>query len=233
MYKFTGIPQEGLFLLLQNRFEDSKEFYDAHKAQLKRLVLEPMGQIAEDLAPSLFALDRDIVATPSRVVSRLRRDTRFTKDQTLYRANVWVCFTRPRAEYPHIWPLFWFEIKPEESVWNAGVCIWDSPPAYMRFMKERMLARPDNFLAAAKQAARSGAELYTESYKKDRAPDAPEALKPYLNAKHFNFMVGAGDLALPRSPALIDELHKHYASFAGMYGWLRLCAEEYISGAES
>ena len=232
MSAFTGIPPESLHLLLQNRFEDSKEFYDKHKAQLKKLVLEPMGQIVEDLAPALSALDREIVLSP-KIVSRLRRDTRFSKDQTMYRSNVWVCFTKPRVEYPHIWPLFWFEIKPEESIWSAGVCIWDSPPAYMRFMKERMLTGPEAFLAAAKLAMESSAQLHIESYKKDRAPDAPEALKPYLNAKHFNFMVESCDMALLQSPALVDELQKHYASFAGMYGWLKLCAEEYISGAES
>lgn len=228
MAGFMGFPQEGFFLLMQNKFEDSKAFYDAHKARLKELVLEPMGQIVEELAPALSALDREIVVTPSRVVSRLRRDTRFSKDQTLYRANVWVCFTRPRVEYPHIWPLFWFEIKPEESVWSAGVCIWDSPPAYMRFMKERMLAGPNEFLRAAEEATKAGAALHTEAYKKDRAPDAPEALKPYLNAKHFNFAVNAGDMALPQSPGLLDELRKHYANFAGMYHWLKACAEEFI-----
>jgi len=230
---FTGISQEGLFLLLQNRFENSKEFYDKHKAQLKSLVMEPMGQIVEDLAPSLSELDRDIVLTPSRVVSRLRRDTRFSKDQTLYRANVWVCFTRPRVEYPHIWPLYWFGIKPEESIWNAGVCIWDSPPAYMRFMKKRIMAQPEDFLGAAERAMRSGAELCTEAYKKDRAPDAPEALKPYLNAKNFQVMVTSQDMALLRSPALIEELRAHYADFAAMYRWLKTCAENYIANTES
>jgi len=231
MTTFAGIPREGLFLLLQNRFEDSKAFYDQHKAELRRLVMEPMGQLVDDLAPALSALDRELIVS-RRAVSRLRRDTRFTKDQTLYRANVWVCFTRPRGEYPHIWPVLWFELKPEESLWNAGVCIWDSPPAYMRFLKERILAGPEEFLGAAQRAMASGGRLHTESYKKDRAPDAPEALKPYLNAKHFSFMLTSQDMALLHSPALVCELQKQYASFAGMYDWLRQCAEEYHSLAE-
>ena len=234
MATFTGIPADGLFLLMQNRFEDSKEFYDAHKAQLGQLVLEPVGQMVEALAPEISALDGDIVVAPARIISRVRRDTRFSKDKTCYRSNVWFCFTRPRVEYPHVWPLFWFEVKPEDSVWNAGVGLWDSPPTYMRFMKERMLAQPGDFLAATAEAIAAGAGLHTEAYKKNRAPDdTPEALVPYFNAKSFFFMAASNDMKQLQSPELVGKLQAYYAGFHAMYRWLRQCAEEYISTIES
>ncbi|MDR0531499.1 MAG: DUF2461 domain-containing protein [Oscillospiraceae bacterium] len=233
MAHFDGVGPDAFLLLAQNRFEDSKAFYESHKAELKRLVTGPMGQLVECLAPFLAALDPQMLLVPSRIVSRLRRDTRYTRDKRMYRSNVWVCFTRPRLEFPHLWPVLWFECKPEESRWDAGVGLWtDALPAYMRFLRKRIQAGSAEFLAATEQALAAGAQLRTDPYKKDRAPEAPEALKAYLNAKSFHLIYTSGDMALLQSEALIERLKALYAAFAPMYRWYRAAADAYLASAE-
>ena len=44
------------------------------------------------MTPEMVKIDPQFVTVPSRMVSRVRRDTRYTKDKTLYRANMWLFF---------------------------------------------------------------------------------------------------------------------------------------------
>jgi len=224
---YTGIPPEGLHLLARNKFEDSKDFYEAHKERLKALVFTPLQQIAEDLAGDFTGLDPKMNLAPGRIVSRARRDTRFTKDKRLYRDNIWITFTRPKEE-PMVWPCMWFEVKPEQGEWNAGVCVYAAEPAFMQFVRGRMTADPQAFLAAAEEALAAGADMIPEPFKKEKYPDAPVKLKPYLNAKSFIFMHTSRDMALLAQPALVGELRRLYAAYGAMYKWLLRAAEVYL-----
>ena len=136
---YAGISPEALFLLSRNRFEDSKDFYDAHKARLKQQVFAPLSQIMESLAEDFTCLDPGMLLNPSKMMSRLRRDTRFTKEKHMYRDNIWLMFMRPKSDMPFLWPCMWFEIKPEEGFWSAGVCGYEQTPKFMQFMKELLL----------------------------------------------------------------------------------------------
>jgi len=226
MTAYTGIPPEGLFLLSQNKFEDSKDFYEAHKARLKALVFTPLQQIVEDLADDFARLDPRMNLLPGRVVSRARRDTRFTKEKHLYRDNVWITFTRPKEE-PMVWPCMWFEIKPEQGEWNAGVCIYAAEPAYMQSVRSRIISDAQAFLAAAEEAIAAGAAMLPEPFKKEKYPDAPVTLKPYLNAKSFILMHTSKDMGLLAQPALVGELRRLYGAYGAMYTWLLRAAEAY------
>jgi len=227
MNTYTGIPAEGLFLLSQNRFENSKEFYEAHKAQLKEQVFTPMQQIVTELSDEFTRLDPRMNLLPGRIVSRARRDTRFTKEKHLYRDNIWITFARPKED-PMVWPCMWFEIKPEEGEWNAGVCIYGATPAYMQFLRPRIEKDAEAFLAAAGEAIDAGAVMLPDPFKKEKYPDAPVRLKPYLNAKSFIFMHTSKDMALLAQPALIGELRRLYTAYGAMYQWLRGAAEEFL-----
>ena len=80
MSNFQGIAPDGMFLLAENRFHDSKSYYEEHKPQIKAQVLDPLRSLAEDLAGTMIAIDPRIVTDPNRngCVSRVRRDNRYT-----------------------------------------------------------------------------------------------------------------------------------------------------------
>ena len=100
--EFTGFCPQGLDLLIENRMMDSPDFYEAHKADIKRLAIEPFYALCERMREDMLLIDPLFVTTPSRMVSRVRRDTRYTKDKTLYRANLWRFFPRPRAQFEEV-----------------------------------------------------------------------------------------------------------------------------------
>jgi len=226
---YTGISSDALFLLSRNRHENSKAFYDAHKEQIKQQVFEPLAQLIEALSDDFAKLDPAMQLLPAKMMSRVRRDTRFTKEKHMYRDNVWVMFMRPKDDYPFLWPCFWFEVRPAQGMFSCGVCPYDQTPKFMQFLRERM---DEGFLKAANIAIKAGIEFECESYKKDRAPDAPKKLKPYLNAKTFMFKYVCEDLTLLESDAIVEHLREKYKACHAMYAWLQKAAEEYLAALE-
>ena len=97
--EYKGITPDSIFLLAENRFRDSKAFYEEHKEEIKANITEPMRQIAGICVQDLLEIDPLINSIPTKMVSRVRRDTRYTKDKRLYRENMWIMFMRPKHEW--------------------------------------------------------------------------------------------------------------------------------------
>ena len=76
--EFTGFCPQGLDLLVENQMMDSPAFYEAHKAQIKELAIRPFYDLCETIKADMLAIDSAFVVTPARMVSRVRRDTRYT-----------------------------------------------------------------------------------------------------------------------------------------------------------
>ena len=74
MDNFPGISADSLFLLAENRFQDSKVFYEEHKPTINRTVVHPLRQLVAELTPAMLAIDPLLGGN----VSRVRRDNRFT-----------------------------------------------------------------------------------------------------------------------------------------------------------
>ena len=223
---YDGITSDAFWLLGQNKFNNSKAFYESNKAELNRLAIYPMRQIAQILAEDMIKIDGEMNLIPTQMVSRVRRDTRFSKNKTLYRENVWIRFMRPKAEWP-VYPCFWFEIQPQGYFY--GVSCFNATPRFMEFYRKALLERTDSFLRAAQSAEAAGAEFYADYYKREKKTDVPESLKKYYNAKSMYFMARSVDFSVLASERIITELKAAYAEFAPMYRFLKEVADDYLS----
>ncbi len=126
--EYGGIHPDTLFLLAQNRFENSRDFYEAHKEEIKQGITVPMRIISAQMSDIMFDIDPMMNLDPVRMVSRIRRDTRFTHDKHLYRDNVWTMFMRPKHEW-YMYPCMWFEVRQES--FSYGVGGFYMPPALL------------------------------------------------------------------------------------------------------
>ena len=65
-YNFKGIKPESIELLCLNRFNDSKEFYEEHKLELKEGITVPMRQIVLDLSGLMYDIDDKMLTDPCK-----------------------------------------------------------------------------------------------------------------------------------------------------------------------
>lgn len=179
---FSGFCAEGIDLLQLNRLQNSKEFYEEHKKALKEKAVLPFYELIEEITPDMLAIDSHFVTVPHRMVSRIRRDTRFTKDKSLYRANLWMFFRRPKVRFDEV-PGYFLEVHPE--YWSYG-CFGASAKGEMAEVREMILREDKNFLHARRAVEKCSAmTLEGDSFKRPKFPDAKQEYQTWLNRKFY------------------------------------------------
>jgi uncharacterized protein (TIGR02453 family) len=73
------------------------DWMEANRERYKEAVVQPLRQLCEELAPFILKLDSrfDCSGRTGTNFSRINRDTRFAKDKTPYRAQMYLRFSAP------------------------------------------------------------------------------------------------------------------------------------------
>jgi len=162
---FKVIKPEGIELLAINRFNDSKSFDESNKAQIKELVTDQLRALLNDLFDTLVEINPNFILSPARCISRVRRDTRFSNDKTLYRENLWMMFRHQKNHLPT--PAMWFEFFPDGYAYGCGVIC--STPAFMEHWRKSLKANPAKIENIAESLCSSELKLDDERYKRSKA----------------------------------------------------------------
>lgn len=216
-YNFKGIKPESIELLCLNRFNDSKEFYEEHKLELKEGITVPMRQIVLDLSGLMYDIDDKMLTDPVRSVSRIYRDTRGNRSKIKYRENMWLMLRRYKKEYPSA-PFFYFEFYPNS--FGYGLAFWTWKQSAFKEVHNLIIEHPGRWLDAVDACNQAGLTYNArDNYKKDMYPDAPKEIKPYLSAKNMEFSYSSFDMNRINSPSLIDELKLAFDLARPMYSF--------------
>lgn len=216
-YNFKGIKPESIELLCLNRFNDSKEFYEEHKLELKEGITVPMRRIVLDLSGLMYDIDDKMLTDPVRSVSRIYRDTRGNRSKIKYRENMWLMLRRYKKEYPSA-PFFYFEFYPNS--FGYGLAFWTWKQSAFKEVHNLIIEHPGRWLDAVDACKQAGLTYNArDNYKKDMYPDAPKEIKPYLSAKNMEFSYSSFDMNRINSPSLIDELKLAFDLARPMYSF--------------
>ena len=232
MNNFKGFDQNIFMLLELNKFNDSKDFYESVKEEIKQGVIVPMRQLASDISDELFAIDDKMNLIPTKMVSRIRRDTRYSKNKQMYRSNVWCMFMRDK----HAWnyqPCMWFEIY--TNSYNYGVGTFRTDAKYLECFREYLTDHQEEFADALRNIAITNAQLYVESYKKDKPgiENIRDDLKKFYNAKDFVFIYSCPDIGALIDGSVKQELIYALRAFTPMYRFLLKITEKMYEEKEN
>lgn len=216
---FTGFRPEGLDLLIENRLHNSKDYYEKHKSQIKEWVSEPFCALIECMAPTMRKIDPLFMVEPRRMLSRVRRDTRYTRDKALYRDHVWITFGRARQERFAERPVYYFEITPEYYGYGCGY--YQASSSEMQLAREMILREDKLFLEAYHAVKRqTNFVLYGEVYKRPRYPDAPQEYQPWLNRKNLGLSCDSRDFKTLFDGSFVEGMLREFESIAPFYRFL-------------
>lgn len=217
-YNFKGINPESIELLCLNRFNDSKPFYEEHKEELKQGITIPLRQMVLDMSDLCSDIDDKMFLDPVRCVSRIHRDTRGNRSKVKYRENMWVFFRRHKMEYPEA-PFYYFEFFPNS--FGYGLVFWTWRATHFQVVHNMIMEQPERFMEAVKACADAGFSFScSDVYKKDRFPDAPQELKPFLSAKNFQFSYNNFDISRMNTSELINEMKLAFDIARPMYEFM-------------
>ena len=179
-----------------NRVMNSREWFHEHRDEYLSLVVEPIAELVEDMAPEMWKIDPSLIIIPKvgKSISRIWRDTRRGSELPIYRDVMWITLLRAKYEG---YPSFWFEFSPRRLRWGCGW--YQTDPAIMDCIGGMILSHdPDWRAALAAFEAQKVFRLDDERYKRSRHPDAPENERAWLDQK---------SLCLTHEEAKLDRLY--------------------------
>lgn len=209
--------------MLKIRYNNSKAFMDANREEYIRKVRTPYYDFIAALTPTALEIDPKMEVRPSKALSRIFRDTRFSRDKSPYRDHHWVAF-RHEAEPRDKSIMFWFEIRVESVSWGLG--FWGENRPALDILRRRMLADPDELLALSRQMDEHQFALYGDTYKRMAIPEELDPrLHPWYIRKELLLIRQGINPKWVFEPGIVKRLADDMMTLKPVYQLLRGCYE--------
>jgi uncharacterized protein (TIGR02453 family) len=185
---FIGFSEATIQFLWDLRLNNNQPWFAAHENDYRQYLLEPLKSLVTQLSGLMSVLDPFVEVTPAinKTISRINRDTRFSKDKSPYKDRMWITFKR-RIENWQDSPGYFFEITPESYRYGMGFYL-ASKDTMDAFRKE-LLKNPDDFLKTIafleNDTASQGFRVEGERYKRVSLPEMPEELTDWFYLKNL------------------------------------------------
>ena len=215
---FQGFTDATFEFFMAIQFNNNTEFFHANHDWYVDAVRRPCLELAAALSKPLSEIDDEIDCRPNRVVSRINRDLRYSRDKSPYRDSLWLRLRRP-ADPNRANVGFYFDISATESSFGMG--FYEECKPHMNGLRRRLATEPETFLSLT-QPLRDDFGLYLNAYKRIKRPeDLLEALSEWYGVRSFWFYHDIKDFSLLKSPALVDTLAEGFNRLAPIYHYIR------------
>ena len=125
---FNGFTRE-TFVFLQNlALNNNKPWFGAHRQAYEKHVLTPLRTLVADLSELMLTIDPDFEVRPAvnKTISRIYRDTRFSKDKSPFKTYLGVFFWEgPGKKMEN--PGFYFHLEPSSLLLGTGIHVFPRP----------------------------------------------------------------------------------------------------------
>ena len=227
------ITPQGLDFLIENKMRDDRAWFHEHREIYEKNLLTPLRETVSALTDTFARIDPQIVCEPKigRSISRIFRDTRFSKDKSIFRANLWCSFERERQKRRgEEFSGFYFEISPNGLELGCGC--YHMSTATLTALRELILAGDPDFDKAQTALEQNGFVLYGQPYKRSKFPDRPARERLWLDRRNPSAWKFSDDFALVFSDRLPDYLSEQFLALAPVYEFLRKAQQLRISRGE-
>ena len=188
---FQGFTQDAIDFLMDIRMNNNQTFYEANRERYEKHVKAPLRALCEEMAPIVQMIDSRLDTRPGRTMSRIRRDTRYTKDKSPFRDHVWLGWRYPGESRSEGFGMYW-GFGPDWLSWGCGCYATDKP--LMDALRLHIRRHPDEVREALLSPALARYVMYGEDYKKIVVPDdVPDDLRHVYVKKGFGLDRNGGE----------------------------------------
>jgi uncharacterized protein (TIGR02453 family) len=123
MVPFKGLPKDFFTFFSQLAKNNERAWFEANKQRYKDVVIAPLCDFMEAMAPRLAKISKHIVVDPrpnGGSMFRIYRDVRFAKDKSPYKTHAGVHFRHGLGRDAHV-PGFYMHFAPDEVFFGGGI----------------------------------------------------------------------------------------------------------------
>lgn len=214
---------EMLDFMTQIRFNNNKQFMHDNRDLYNALMKDPYHHLISALAETMQSIDPLMEVRPSKVLSRIFRDTRFSNNKDPYRDHHWIAF-RHQGEPRDQSLMYWFEIRLDAVHWGLG--FWGENKKALDVLRRRIMANPIEAEQMMKIISASGFTISGNSYKRMKHPEKlSKNLKELYLKRELYISKDAKDPAIVFTSKLVPELKADFLALKPIYHMLRGCYE--------
>ena len=220
--KFNGFSPRTLKFLRNLKANNSKSWFEAHREDYEQCVLGPLRDLVTDLGDFMLDIDPRFEITPAvnKTISRIYRDTRFSKDKSPFRSTVWFTFKNRSKDWTtHVCGYF-FELS--VSSYRYGMGFYNAAPAIMSRFREQIDENPKEFLKAISFFDKQQTfVLEGEKYKRIIDKSKPEEIQDWYQRKNMYLVCNKKIDDRLFSRKLVDDLKYGFGIIAPFYRYLQ------------
>lgn len=223
---FTGFTDETIRFFMDLKFHNYTDYFHQEHDRYVETVQSLFYEFIDSLAPDMRRIDPRMETRPYKCLSRIHRDTRFSRDKSPYRDHLWLLFRR-EAEPREKSIMYWFELGPSRLSWGMG--FWGENREAMDQFRKRMQANPDGTLSLLDdlELERHGLILNGNSFKRIQIPpEIPVRLKPWYCMKEMYISKMNPDYSMIYSDRILEEVKRDFIVLAPLYQLLRGYCDE-------
>lgn len=211
---FRGFSQSLIDMMINIRFNNNKEYMHENKAEYIQKIRDPYYSFIEEMSLGLKDIDSNMELRPQKCLSRIYRDTRFSKDKSPYRDHHWCAFRRANIKREEA-PMFWFEIRIEGISWGLG--FWGENKGAMSLIRQWILEKPELFRGFNRALADAGFMLEGSDYKKLKTPQEIEDLAQWYLKKELYIVKRSSSPAVVFNKNIAGDVLADYKAIAPIY----------------
>lgn len=181
MQGFNGFQREFVDFLIGLSFNNTTQKQSENLISYKRFITEPLGQLYNELLPTVCEINSTLQTKPARCISSPYTDRRFSPATPL-KEYMYLRF-KQGGKSRDIAGLY-FDMGAD--MYSYGFRIYKQTSAGFQQIKDSALKNQKIYENELKNILDSGYKIVGEKYKKDRYPQIKsEALNDFLNRKTF------------------------------------------------
>lgn len=208
--KFAGFPKQGIQFLKKLRKNNTREWFEANRADYEKYIKAPREELAGALNAELAKFAPQHVTEPKKAIYRIHRDTRFSANKTPYKTNLAMIFLRTGSTSKHGSGSFYCSVSDEEVAVGGGVYMPEPEAIYA--VRAKIAEEHARFrkIVTSKTMTETMGELHGEVLKrvpKGFAQDHPAA--EYLKYKGWFVYRTFPSEGLADTPQLVPLIVKH------------------------
>jgi len=218
--------QDTLDYLNEVKKNNSKEWFSENKERYNESLLLPLKEFVMQLRDVMLDIDAQFEVEPrvDRTISRIYRDTRFSKDKSLYKDRAWVTFKK-KGQSNVDYPAFFFEVSPVGFCYGMG--FYSASVKSMRAIREKIDAEEKSFVQLVDEIDRQ--KVFSpegELYKKNRYQGFDAKLADWYNRKNLYLIHHSEHVSELFVADFIEKMKEDYRALKAFYRFFTQALDE-------
>lgn len=216
---FSGFTPQTIQFLNDLKENNFRQWFEDHRELYEIELLQPFRALANTLTPAMHAIDSLFEFRPHKMISRIYRDTRFSKNKDPYKTCLWLNFQRSKTQWQNF-PGFFMELNTETCFYGMGM--YEPQRKIIEAFRERIETEPNGFEKMVKKSVeKAGFVVDGEMYKRPLKNNVSNYLQPWVQRKSVYVMKTISvENPIIYSEKLVQQLAEDFMALKELYDFM-------------